>query len=458
MCTYNSRAYLLRYARLSTKLFISSMIILIFDVLLFFINTQISKHLVSELFLQFTNKVYLTAVVIGITGFVLFVTSIIVGVVQSTASKIRCTVRKGLFAYQYGNPLHLKDGEFLPKVKCTAIDNGRYLLTIYATTVSVDDIQNVASNISSALNRKFKKYAVVIINADVALNHVQFIIEDVTADKSLKFTDVNEMKPKNPTKLIVQDNTYIDLTTSGSMLVAGKTRSGKTTGIISILLQALLCGRNRFKSVITVIDPKRAELSVLPRVVTVDEDGEARSILQALKDFEHTMTERQKHLNERSKQVGDAVHWWDMDMRPCFCFIDEYVACKSLFPKKAEKGSDYCLATFDALVKRIVTMGASAGCFIIISIAEASVDEGGLPTMLKNAMSTKILFRPTLTEGRLMWNSEKLKTFPERVYKQGDAWFSSTDGLHDDVSFVHFPHMEFAVYKELGRLLAEYYL
>ena len=141
-----------------------------------------------------------------------------------------------------------------------------------------------------------------------------------------------------------------------------------------------------------------------------------------------------------------------------YSFIDEYVACRSLFPKKAEKNSDYCLATFDALIKRIVTMGASAGCYVIISIAEASVDEGGLPTMLKNAMSTKILFRPTLSEGRLMWNSEKLKTFPERVYKQGDAWFSSTDGIHDDVSFVHFPYMDFSVYKELGRLLKEYYL
>ena len=46
---------------------------------------------------------------------------------------------------------------------------------------------------------------------------------------------------------------------------------------------------------------------------------------------------------------------------------------------------------------------------------------------------------------------------PERVYGPGDAWFSSTDGIHDNVSFVHFPVMKFAVYRELGRLLALYY-
>ena len=41
--------------------------------------------------------------------------------------------------------------------------------------------------------------------------------------------------------------------------------------------------------------------------------------------FETIMTERQQRLNELSKQQGDAMHWWDFDMRPCFLFIDEYV-------------------------------------------------------------------------------------------------------------------------------------
>lgn len=365
---------------------------------------------------------------------------------------------KGLFSYPYGNPLHLKDGQILPKITCTSADNGRFILTIYATTVTVEDIQNAAPNISSILNRKFERYAVTISNADLAFNYVQFIIEDVMIDNSLHFTNVNQMKTDRPIKIIIDKNNHIDLTTSGSMLVAGKTRSGKTTGIISILLQALLWGRDEYGSNITIIDPKQAELSVLPHVVTVDKDGEARKILEAMRVFETIMTERQQRLNELSKQQGTAMNWFDYDFHPSFLLIDEYVACRSLFPKKAEKNSDYCLATFDALIKRIVTMGASAGCYVIISIAEASVDEGGLPTMLKNAMSTKILFRPTLTEGRLMWNSEKLKMFPERVYKQGDAWFSSTDGVHDDVSFVHFPYLDFPVYRELGRLLTEYYM
>ena len=77
--------------------------------------------------------------------------------------------------------------------------------------------------------------------------------------------------------------------------------------------------------------------------------------------------------------------------------------------------------------------------------------------MLRSAMSTRILFRPTLPEAQLLWRTEKLENLPNRVYQPGDAWFSSTDGKHDEVSFVQFPQMNFPIYKELGRYLKEYY-
>lgn len=366
-------------------------------------------------------------------------------------------VKIGLYYQGCGNPLHLREGEYLPKVRIKAIGNDKYLLTIFCNSVTVETLNDVTSALSSLINRKNKQYAVTIVNTDPGFNHVQYTIEDVTRDKSYTFRSVEEMRPKKATLFMVQDGDSIDLTTSGSMLVAGKTRSGKTTGIISIILQALLCGRDNYDSTITIIDPKMAELSVLPHVVTVDDNGEATAILQSLKDFEAVMRKRQQVLNDLSQKEGDAIHWWECGMHPSFLFIDEYVACRSLFPKKADKGSDYCLSSFDNSLRRIVTMGASAGCYVIISIAEASVEEGGLPSMLKNAMTTKILFKPTLNEGRLIWDATKLETFPERVYTTGDAWFSSTDGEHDNVTFVHFPRMEFFVYRELGRLLKEYF-
>lgn len=373
-------------------------------------------------------------------------------------AKIRYKVRRALWHPAHGNPLHLKEGELLPAIKCKEAHTGVYDLTVTAGAVTVETIAGAASAISSTINGQYIRYAVTQTDTGVAFDRVTFRLDDVMMDHSLTFRNAEEMRPQGPTKLRVQDGTEIDLTTSGSMLVAGKTRSGKTTGIIAMLLQVLLCGRDTYNSEVIIIDPKQAELSRLPHVVTLDEDGEARGILDALKRFSTTIVNRQQRLNELSERQGDAVKWWDAGMHPSLLFIDEYVSLKSIFPTKATKDDpDYCLATFDGLLRRIVTMGASAGCYVIISIAEASVQEGGLPAMLRAAMSTRILFRPSRAEALLMWDKVKIDPLPERTYGPGDAWFSSTDGVHDSVNFVHFPKMNFPVYRELGRLLSLYY-
>lgn len=458
---YKKKLCFLRYAEPSMVIFmLGGLLPLLIAVLTGFIGVIIEKRAeawtVFGLMAERFHTVSSTFLIVAIVAIIIFV---IVYKLTPASVRICHMVKKGLFCYKNGNPLHLKEGEQLPKVICRAVSMDVFELVITAGTSTVEEIQGMVSSISSSIKGKqYGKYAVTRIDVDMAYNEVRFTIEDVTAHKEVIIYSVEELRPVKPTELTVQKDTYIDLTTSGSMLFCGKTRSGKTTGVISILLQALMAGRDRYGSQIVIIDPKQAELSRLPYVYTLDEDGEAKQILSVIKAFSETITVRQGILNELSVKKGDAVHWWEADMHASLLFIDEYVAMRTIFPKRAGKeDSDYCLATFDALIKRIVTMGASAGCYVIISIAEASVDEGGLPSMLRSAMSTKVLFKPTLTEGRFLWDSEKMKAFPERIYNAGDAWFSSTDGMHDNVVFVHFPVLNFPAYYELGRLLKEYY-
>lgn len=390
-------------------------------------------------------------------GIAALVAAAVVHRCQPASAVIRHKVLRALAHPRYGNPLHLKDGELLPDVNCIDIGGGIYELTITAKSCTVEAITDAASAISTAINGRYVRYAVTQSDTSVAHDKVVFRLEDVLVDHSLVYSNAEQMRPNSPTRLRVQQGTEIDLTTSGSMLAAGKTRSGKTTGVIALLLQALQCGPDKYGSQIVIVDPKQAELSRLPHVVTLDKDGEARKILAALRWFAGSIVKRQWVLNNLSEQRGDAIKWWDAGMHPSFLFLDEYVALRSLFPLKAAKDSDYCVATFDNILKRIITMGASAGCYVIISIAEASVQEGGLPAMLRSAMSTRILFRPTRQEALLLWDKTKLDSMPDRVYSPGDAWFSSTDGVHDAVNYVHFPRMDFQVYRELGRLLTEYY-
>lgn len=377
---------------------------------------------------------------------------------SSDATRLLARVRSGLFDPRFGNPLRLRDGEVLPRVDCRECEDGRFELAVDASSSTVEEIAKLAPSISSRLSGRFSRFAVVLSEADEASNRVTFLIEDVTVRREIVAEDVPDLVSPSPYQLRVQEGTSIDLQTSGSMLVAGKTRSGKTTGVISLLLQALSAGPDDYGSQVLIVDPKQAELSRLRHVVTLDPNGGARTILDALRRFAESIGERQRALNDMSAKTGDAVHWWDAGFHVSIVFIDEYVALRTILPKRGSKEEpDYCLATFDGLTKRIVTMGASAGCYAIISIAEASVEEGGLPAMIRSACSTRVLFRPTLPGARLMWDAERLRGFAvSRTFGPGEAWFSSTDGTHDRISFVRFPDMRFPVYRELGRLLEAY--
>lgn len=171
---------------------------------------------------------------------------------------IRYKVRRAICHPALGNPLHLKNGELLPAVNCKDVGGGIYELTIEARSCTVETISDAASAISTSVNGRYVHYAVTQIDAGAAHDKVVFRLEDVLVDRSFKFSNAEEMRPLSPTRLRVQDGAEIDLTTSGSMLVAGKTRSDKNTGIIALLLQTLQCGRDRFGSEIIIVDPKQA--------------------------------------------------------------------------------------------------------------------------------------------------------------------------------------------------------
>lgn len=458
---YRKNEIALRYSPPAVKIFAAGAIISLLFILLLIINyfiQSINSQIHLYFFILLENVVDKLIRISYILIPFIFSMSVILLFLASDETRICSVIKKYLFLSSNGNPMGFQEREVLPYVSVTKLKHGRYRITINAETVSVDKLVKLSANISSALTGKYKNFSVISIETDIAMNSVSYIVDDVLVDKTLTISNINDFRCSR-TRISINSDTYINLKTSGSMIVAGKTRSGKSTGVIAILTQVLMQGRDKYGSEVIIIDPKKAELSTLSHTITLDDDGEAREILEVLRNYILTMRKRQRVLNKLSDKKGDVVKWWNAKMNPSFVFIDEYVALRSLLPKKTSKerpDPDYCLDEFDSLVKQIVTQGASAGCFMIISIAQASVNSG-LPSVINEAMSTRILFRPTIEEGRFLWPSEMLSCMPQRTYKPGDAWFSSTDGKHDSVSFVHFPVMDYAVYAELDRLLREYY-
>lgn len=379
------------------------------------------------------------------------------GYFETDQERIEYMLRYRLFSKSCGNPLGLKHDSFIPALKVKNIGNDQYRVTIDTSSCAADTLVKMPKIISAGLVDRYAGWGVVAVDEDPASSFVSFIIEDINRSRKIFAKSVDDLCTGDVTRLRIQEGFDLDLTRTGSILICGKTRSGKTTAIESILMQVLAYGPDDYGSKVVIIDPKNAELSRLPYVISPDKDGNAMAILDAMKDYAETRIQRQEILDELSEQYGRPIMWWDAGMHPCFLFLDEWVALQAIIPKKAPKDHpEYCLQTLQDLLRKLVTTGASAGCFVILSTAEASVESAGVPSMIRAAMSTKILMRPTKQEGELLWSIKKMEALPERLYAQGDAWASSEDGIHDNPSFVQFPKLDFPEYEALRTLLINY--
>lgn len=459
MSSWRRDAYL-RYCSPTPKIILFGAALLIIAGLLKMVETLvvcIVNQLQHNIDIDFSN---LITFVLALSGIVI-IFAIIERSLRSTKRDIKYVVKKGLCANCFGNPLNLHDGEIEPSVVVTETVKG-YIITVDCISADFDDVASLETVISGCLRNKYGNYAVVAKEEDIAGKYVDYYIEDVVSNfyKQSYYTSLDDV-PSHPTKIFIRKDVYIDYSRvlNSSAIIAGRSRSGKTTAIIStFLLPILKQGKDDFGSKIIIVDPKSAELSLCPHVLSPAPNGSVEHILNAIRDFNSIRVERQKIINDFCKSEGKAVKWFDVGMKPCVLFLDEFVSVQDMFPKKATKEKpDYSLADFQGLLRQIATQGASAGCFLILSTAEASVGTGGLESAVNNACGIRILFKPSIQEARYLWSSDALSVMRERQYTAGDAWFSADDDNNNSVRFVKFPRLEFGEYEALSQLLSLYY-
>lgn len=398
------------------------------------------------------------------TATVIIAIAFIEKITRSDKRNIKYLVKYRLCAYKMGNPLHLRESEIEPKIKVFTEERG-FKIRIECASVIFEDVSNIESSITDCLRKKYGDFAVVKKEEDIAGRYVDYYIIDVISDahKQSVYSSIEDI-PTDKTKLFIRDDIFIDYSKvlNSSALVVGKTRSGKSTGIISVfLLPVLKQGPDSFGSKVVIIDPKNAELSQCAHVVSPDiNNNNVETVLEAVQNFNRTRIKRQQIINREGKKRGKAVKWFDIGMKPCILFVDEWVALQGLFPKKAPRENpDYCLAAFQSLIQQIATQGASAGCFLIISIAQASVGVGGLDTVVKNSCGIRIMFKPDKEDGSFIWDRKQLEVLREWSFGPGDAWISIDDGTNNNIRFVKFPLLDarFDEYRALSDLLEEYY-
>lgn len=395
---------------------------------------------------------------------ILVVIAVLSFLLVSTRTKLKQMIFRGLCKPKYGNPLKLREGELIPVVHVRKSDENTYKVQVKCQSAKYEDVANLENVISNCLVKRFDGYAVTMKEEDLAKRYVEYTVENVIAiaeTQDIIYDMHDPVRWYSPYILPIRGNLCIDFSKimNASMLICGRTRSGKTTAVAAVVLVPVLgMGPDNYGSRVTIIDPKNAELSQCSHVLSPKLDGDVTHIIEALIEFDNLRIKRQQIINENGAKDGNPVKWWDVGMRPSICFIDEYVALQGLMPKKGTtEHPEYNLMLFQSLIRRIATQGASAGCFLIISTAEASVGTGGLEAVVNNACGIRFLFKPSKEEAMYLWNKEKLEALTERNYSPGNAWISIDDGENYNVRLVKFPKMMFGEYAAISRLMEEYH-
>jgi len=104
---------------------------------------------------------------------------------MTPAQRVRFFARRSLYAHRFGNPLGLKEGERLPRIRAARNKQGVIWLEVLAVAVTVEQLAAVQSALSSGLRGRLSGYAVTEVDSDVAARGVRFRVEDVTIDRAI---------------------------------------------------------------------------------------------------------------------------------------------------------------------------------------------------------------------------------------------------------------------------------
>lgn len=240
------------------------------------------------------------------------------------------------------------------------------------------DIDKMIEDINSSFRKKLSDYAVT--SALITENGLmyKFILEDKGSDKTWRPATLDEMKQKSHV-IKLQESLSINLADSPHLIVWGKSGSGKSTAILSIILQLFLQGAETY-----FIDPK-LEYSAFKNFYPSDmiaEDTEA--ILELLRRVCDKMKARQRKVSKgvrERKKMG--LRAYDLDMKPAVVVADEIGSAVAMMDSKQKK-------EFLGLLTQIVQKGRSVSVFAIVGTQSPKV-ETTLSSDIRQQFATKIL-------------------------------------------------------------------
>lgn len=237
----------------------------------------------------------------------------------------------------------------------------------------LDEDEKLAELISVATRKDWEAFEVVDFWREPGGVYSVFVLEDVASDKRLDVTSV--ISSAVPFKIVLQKGLVVDFEKSPGLGLFGRSGSGKTTTLLSLLAQFLAGG-----SQVYLVDGKnelQALSNVLQRASGVSDVlsmlGYVVAQMEQREDFLGKEGVRQQRLGLKASEVG---------LTPLVVAIDELGALVASAQAKEK-------AELIALLTQIALKGRSSGVILVVASQFASVDT--IPNAVRSQLSTKIL-------------------------------------------------------------------
>lgn len=241
----------------------------------------------------------------------------------------------------------------------------------------MNDIDKVEENINSSFRGKFEPYAVTTkIQRDDGTGF-EFVLEDVGTDKTFCPKTVQDLRQKQYF-VTLQKGLTINLSKYPHLVVWGKTGSGKTTVLLSIIAQCLSNGTN-----LLFIDGKTefSSFSAFYPSEKIATDNE--HVLKLLKGVAETITQRQRIVADevkRRRKLG--LTGFDVGLKPVVVIADEINSIIVSMNSKQKK-------ELISYLTQITQKGRSVSVFLVLATQSPATDV--LPSGIRNQFSTRIL-------------------------------------------------------------------
>lgn len=343
-------------------------------------------------------------------------------IIEKKAEK---AITKSLLATMSVN--RLKDTPYISVPSVTVCDSRPSHFSVEVEKLAgMYDIDKLTEDINSSFRGKLGRYAVTSAMISVDGLFYKFVLEDVASDKTWRPATLKQMEQPSHV-LTLQEDLTVNLADFPHIIVWGKSGSGKSTTLISLLVQALMWS----KSEIYIADPKN-EFSAMSEFYPADRIAvEVDDVLRMLAHVCDIISQRQKVVAEGVKthqKMG--LRAYDLGLSPIVVMADEIGSLVASMDSKQKK-------EFLALVTQIVQKGRSVSCFAIFGTQSPKTDNT-LSSDIRSQFATKILLGSASGENQRMAFDGGLATKGNIERFKG---FYVSDGKTEQPMLFHVPDL-----------------